>query len=37
VIGGVSSHLFVVFQRLLKVIARVDTSFTLTSKGGYDE
>ncbi|GJN22739.1 hypothetical protein PR202_gb10334 [Eleusine coracana subsp. coracana] len=37
VIGGVSSHLFAVFQGLLKVIAGVDTSFTVTSKGGDDE
>jgi cellulose synthase A len=37
VIGGVSSHLFAVFQGLLKVIAGIDTSFTVTSKGGDDE
>uniref|UniRef100_A0A0D9WY72 Cellulose synthase n=1 Tax=Leersia perrieri TaxID=77586 RepID=A0A0D9WY72_9ORYZ len=37
VIGGVSSHLFALFQGLLKVIAGVDTSFTVTSKGGDDE
>ncbi|XP_020260076.1 cellulose synthase A catalytic subunit 2 [UDP-forming]-like isoform X2 [Asparagus officinalis] len=36
VIGGVSSHLFALFQGLLKVIAGVDTSFTVTSKGGDD-
>ncbi|KAL8147527.1 hypothetical protein AgCh_005016 [Apium graveolens] len=37
VIGGVSAHLFAVFQGLLKVIAGVDTNFTVTSKGGDDE
>ncbi|GAV63561.1 Cellulose_synt domain-containing protein [Cephalotus follicularis] len=37
VIGGVSSHLFAVFQGLLKVLAGVDTNFTVTSKGGDDE
>ncbi|KAG8044381.1 hypothetical protein GUJ93_ZPchr0050g33540 [Zizania palustris] len=37
VIGGVSSHLFALFQGLLKVIAGIDTSFTVTSKGGDDE
>ncbi|KAG2640951.1 hypothetical protein PVAP13_2KG131600 [Panicum virgatum] len=37
VIGGVSSHLFAVFQGLLKVLAGIDTSFTVTSKGGDDE
>eukprot|EP00252_Welwitschia_mirabilis_P014831 TRINITY_DN3286_c0_g4_i1.p1 TRINITY_DN3286_c0_g4~~TRINITY_DN3286_c0_g4_i1.p1 ORF type:complete len:1099 (+),score=188.36 TRINITY_DN3286_c0_g4_i1:233-3529(+) len=36
VIGGVSSHLFAVFQGLLKVIGGVDTNFTVTSKGGDD-
>ncbi|XP_031499499.1 cellulose synthase A catalytic subunit 6 [UDP-forming]-like [Nymphaea colorata] len=36
VIGGVSSHLFALFQGLLKVLAGVDTSFTVTSKGGDD-
>lgn len=36
VIGGVSSHLFALFQGLLKVIAGVDTNFTVTSKGGDD-
>ena len=36
VIGGVSAHLFALFQGLLKVIAGVDTSFTVTSKGGDD-
>ncbi|CAA7402379.1 unnamed protein product [Spirodela intermedia] len=32
VIGGVSAHLFAVFQGLLKVLAGVDTSFTVTAK-----
>lgn len=36
VIGGVSSHLFAIFQGLLKVLAGVDTNFTVTSKGGDD-
>ncbi|VFQ63520.1 unnamed protein product [Cuscuta campestris] len=34
VIGGASSHLFALFQGLLKVLAGVDTNFTVTSKGG---
>ncbi|XP_057973112.1 probable cellulose synthase A catalytic subunit 5 [UDP-forming] [Malania oleifera] len=37
VIGGVSAHLFAVFQGLLKVFAGVDTNFTVTSKAGDDE
>nr|AGV22110.1 cellulose synthase 8 [Betula luminifera] len=41
VIGGVSSHLFALFQGLLKVLAGVDTNFTVTSKaaddGGFSE
>ncbi|RZR81921.1 hypothetical protein BHM03_00008231 [Ensete ventricosum] len=36
VIGGVSSHLFALFQGLLKVLAGVETNFTVTSKGGDD-
>ncbi|CAN1777833.1 Probable cellulose synthase A catalytic subunit 5 [UDP-forming] [Linum perenne] len=32
VIGGVSAHLFAVFQGLLKVIGGVDTNFTVTAK-----
>ncbi|CAN0905960.1 Probable cellulose synthase A catalytic subunit 3 [UDP-forming] [Linum grandiflorum] len=39
VIGGVSAHLFAVFQGLLKVIGGVDTNFTVTAKtvgGGGD-
>ncbi|XVE86616.1 hypothetical protein DITRI_Ditri18aG0048200 [Diplodiscus trichospermus] len=36
VIGGVSSHLFALFQGLLKVLAGVNTSFTVTSKGADD-
>ncbi|XP_051126873.1 cellulose synthase A catalytic subunit 5 [UDP-forming]-like [Andrographis paniculata] len=37
VIGGVSSHLFALLQGLLKVLAGVNTNFTVTSKGGDDE
>ncbi|XP_034680957.1 probable cellulose synthase A catalytic subunit 5 [UDP-forming] [Vitis riparia] len=37
VIGGVSAHLFAVFQGLLKVLAGIDTDFTVTSKAGDDE
>jgi len=36
VIGGVSAHLFALFQGLLKVLAGVDTNFTVTTKGGDD-
>ncbi|XP_043722585.1 cellulose synthase A catalytic subunit 2 [UDP-forming]-like [Telopea speciosissima] len=36
VIGGVSAHLFALFQGLLKVLAGVNTNFTVTSKGGDD-
>ncbi|XP_002524299.2 cellulose synthase A catalytic subunit 5 [UDP-forming] [Ricinus communis] len=36
VIGGTSSHLFALFQGLLKVLAGVSTSFTVTSKAGDD-
>ncbi|XP_039026220.1 cellulose synthase A catalytic subunit 2 [UDP-forming]-like isoform X2 [Hibiscus syriacus] len=36
VIGGVSSHLFALFQGLLKVLAGVNTSFTVTSKAADD-
>ncbi|XP_047327715.1 cellulose synthase A catalytic subunit 1 [UDP-forming]-like isoform X2 [Impatiens glandulifera] len=32
VIGGTSAHLFAVFQGLLKVLAGIDTNFTVTSK-----
>lgn len=32
VIGGVSAHLFAVFQGLLKVLGGVDTNFTVTAK-----
>jgi len=32
VIGGVSAHLLAVFQGLVKVVFRVDTNFTVTSK-----
>nr|DAD41919.1 TPA_asm: hypothetical protein HUJ06_016242 [Nelumbo nucifera] len=37
VIGGVSAHLFAVFQGLLKVLAGIDTNFTVTSKAGDDD
>ncbi|CAK9863204.1 unnamed protein product [Sphagnum jensenii] len=36
VIGGVSAHLFAVFQGLLKVFAGIDTNFTVTSKCSED-
>lgn len=36
VIGGVSAHLFAVFQGLLKVLGGVDTNFTVTSKAADD-
>ncbi|XP_031258349.1 cellulose synthase A catalytic subunit 2 [UDP-forming]-like [Pistacia vera] len=36
VIGGVSSHLFALFQGLLKVLAGVNTNFTVTSKAADD-
>ncbi|RAL40675.1 hypothetical protein DM860_006745 [Cuscuta australis] len=36
VIGGVSSHFFALWQGLLKVIAGVDTNFTVTSKAADD-
>ncbi|TQD69908.1 hypothetical protein C1H46_044558 [Malus baccata] len=36
VIGGVSAHLFAVFQGILRVLAGVDTNFTVTSKAGDD-
>eukprot|EP00897_Mesotaenium_endlicherianum_P000215 jgi/Mesen1/10194/ME000766S09568 len=34
VIGGVSAHLYAVFQGLLKVFGGIDTNFTVTSKAG---
>ncbi|CAL9081560.1 unnamed protein product [Musa textilis] len=37
VIGGTSAHLFAVFQGLLKVLAGIDTSFTVTSKSSDDD
>ncbi|KAH9710162.1 cellulose synthase A catalytic subunit 3 [Citrus sinensis] len=37
VIGGVSSHLFAVFQGLLKVLAGIDTNFTVTSKASDED
>ncbi|KAG2595359.1 hypothetical protein PVAP13_5KG069200 [Panicum virgatum] len=37
VIGGTSAHLFAVFQGLLKVLAGIDTNFTVTSKATDDE
>ncbi|KAL5980395.1 Cellulose synthase-like protein D3 [Asimina triloba] len=36
-IGGTSSHLAAVIQGLLKVIAGIEISFTLTSKSGGDD
>ncbi|KAL7089175.1 hypothetical protein ACP275_13G172400 [Erythranthe tilingii] len=36
VIGGVSAHLFAVFQGFLKMLAGVDTNFTVTTKTGED-
>ncbi|KAJ4700996.1 Cellulose synthase [Melia azedarach] len=36
VIGGASSHLFALFQGLLKVLAGVDTNFTVTTKAADD-
>jgi cellulose synthase A len=36
VIGGVSAHLFAVFQGLLKVFAGIDTNFSVTSKCSED-
>ncbi|KAK4336553.1 hypothetical protein RND71_044235 [Anisodus tanguticus] len=36
VIRGASSHVFALFQGLLKVLAGVETSFTVTSKAGDD-
>ncbi|KAI4317153.1 hypothetical protein L6164_025051 [Bauhinia variegata] len=36
VIGGVSAHLFALFQGLLKVLGGVDTNFTVTSKAADD-
>lgn len=36
-IGGTSAHLAAVLQGLLKVIAGIEISFTLTSKSGGDE
>lgn len=36
VIGGASSHFFALFQGLLKVLAGVNTNFTVTSKAADD-
>lgn len=36
VIGGVSAHLFAVFQGFLKILAGVDTNFTVTTKASDD-
>eukprot|EP00249_Psilotum_nudum_P010702 c22707_g1_i1 orf=736-4026(+) len=36
VIGGVSAHLFAVFQGLLKVLAGIATDFTVTAKASDD-
>ncbi|KAL9259388.1 Cellulose synthase A catalytic subunit 1 [UDP-forming]-like protein [Drosera capensis] len=37
VIGGTSAHLFAVFQGLLKVLAGIDTNFTVTSKAADED
>ncbi|XP_026418261.1 cellulose synthase A catalytic subunit 3 [UDP-forming]-like [Papaver somniferum] len=37
VIGGVSAHLFAVIQGLLKVLAGIDTNFTVTSKASDED
>lgn len=37
VIGGVSAHLFAVVQGLLKVLAGIDTNFTVTSKASDED
>jgi hypothetical protein len=36
VIGGVSAHLFAVFQGILKKVAGLDTNFTVTAKSSDD-
>ncbi|KAK6123974.1 hypothetical protein DH2020_042319 [Rehmannia glutinosa] len=36
VIGGVSAHLFAVFQGILKMLAGLDTNFTVTAKAADD-
>ncbi|XP_057536897.1 cellulose synthase A catalytic subunit 8 [UDP-forming] isoform X1 [Amaranthus tricolor] len=36
IIGGVSAHLFAVFQGLLKMLAGFDTNFTVTAKAADD-
>ncbi|PKA56848.1 Cellulose synthase A catalytic subunit 8 [UDP-forming] [Apostasia shenzhenica] len=36
VIGGISAHLFAVFQGFLKMLAGVDTNFTVTAKASDD-
>lgn len=36
VIGGVSAHLFAVFQGFLKMVAGLDTNFTVTAKAAED-
>ncbi|CAL9165958.1 unnamed protein product [Musa hybrid cultivar] len=36
VIGGVSAHLFAVFQGFLKILAGIDTNFTVTAKATDD-
>ncbi|XP_010541595.1 PREDICTED: cellulose synthase A catalytic subunit 1 [UDP-forming]-like [Tarenaya hassleriana] len=36
-IGGTSAHLFAVFQGLLKVLAGIDTNFTVTSKASDED
>ncbi|KAG6483540.1 hypothetical protein ZIOFF_060188 [Zingiber officinale] len=36
VIGGISAHLFAVFQGILKMLAGIDTNFTVTAKATDD-
>ncbi|KAI3731015.1 hypothetical protein L1987_62198 [Smallanthus sonchifolius] len=35
--GGVSAHLFAVFHGLLKVLAGIDTNFTVNSKASDED
>jgi cellulose synthase A len=37
VIGGTSAHLFAVFQGLLKVLAGIETNFTVTTKANDED
>jgi cellulose synthase A len=36
-IGGVSTHLFAIFQGLFKMLAGINTNFTVTSKAPEDK